>query len=73
VTHGDVVALSANYFRPDDSPVQPGKPMSGGLFWLAERPGDRGRKPGTLPSKSTTCWEAYSCAVRTRRSGDPAW
>lgn len=43
--HGDVIALSGDFFLADPSPM--GGPSSIGLFDLAAIPGDRGQTPGT--------------------------
>ncbi|MGH9280089.1 MAG: hypothetical protein ACRD12_18570 [Acidimicrobiales bacterium] len=45
VRHGDVIALSGDFFLADPSPLT--APASSGLFDLAAVPGDRGRMPGT--------------------------
>jgi hypothetical protein len=55
LSYGDVVALSGDFFLPDNSPIfdpqetapSPEALISGGLFTLAAVPGDHGTKLGT--------------------------
>src|SRR5205085_4656431 len=45
--HGDVIALSGDFFVADSAPGRGGAPASSGLFELAALPGEQGCVPGT--------------------------